>query len=348
MAIGVFYAKSEESELLSPGMFATTYTYWDYSGKSVASAPPLPSTNDASYKAEKDLLIDCYQNGTAIRFVYAKGDGMDSATYSIVDEPNKILLKVELSNSVSAEGNRKRTIYVYNKNTRAIESRFVECIKGFDPLYQYESTIYFIKENGIIDTYCLGTTKREIYFSGPGIPPAGVSVKYGGGVSTYNLDYNNSADCGFLPPEDGAILIKEIFIKIDRSCYKNKVYLKWKNALGGYDQWLFHTTQAEQLKTGELGIFDLPVTYLDAVGTNRRSRGKAGERSLVLGADNLAENEYKTIRALALSPEVLVVDKDNNKIEVNVEPGSFTADTKESRYSITFQINYPGIYTQNN
>jgi hypothetical protein len=351
MALVIFYQKST-IYTTSPVEYSNSIGWYDYDTRVLTPVEPwFTSPADVSFKVSKDLLLDCYQNGSSVRFVYAKGDGVDSPTYYIADEPNKILLKVELVGPInSGLEDMSRKIYLYNKSTRSVESRIIECKTTYflPGLYEYEATVYFLRSVGVIDSYCVGTTRREVYFAGAGIPDPGQTVKYSGGVSTANLDYQNSAECGFTPPEYGAILTKPITIKIDRRCYKNKVYLKWKNLLGGYDQWLFHHTQTDQLKSSELGVFDIPVTYLEDASTNRRSKGKEGEVSLLVGADNLTDNEFQNIRTITLSPEVIIVDKDNNKIEVTIEPGTFSYETKDSRHSISFQINYPRLYTQSN
>lgn len=192
-------------------------------------------------------------------------------------------------------------------------------------------TPFAIGEDVVLSQSCLGTTLRRTYFDG--IDDIEV------------VDTINSSICGYVAPAPDVIVTEVKRIKIDHSCYKNPVFLKWKISTGGWDQWLFHTTQTDNLITQDLGVHTKPVWDFTETNTGSKSLGKSAGNTLMLGADNLTNNQYDAIRHLMLSSQIYKIDTNGVVIAVNVKPGTFARETRNGLNSIEFEIILPELYT---
>lgn len=190
---------------------------------------------------------------------------------------------------------------------------------------------YALSEEFVIQQYCVGTTLRRVYYDGES------------GIVTE--DTPNSAVCGYVPPVPEVEVTEVKTIKLDRLCYNNPVFLKWRNSIGGWDQWLFGGTQTDGLTTDDIGDYQTPIWDLSTAESTSNSLGKNASNSLIVGADNLTDNQLSAIREILYSPKVYKIETNGNKQGVKVKPGTFSKETRNGRHSIEFEIILPDLYT---
>lgn len=139
-------------------------------------------------------------------------------------------------------------------------------------------------------------------------------------------------------------------IKVNHCIPDNPVMLRWLNTLGGWEHWLFGTTQTEGLNTS---FEDYAVSNLNietATSTSEKFISKAID-SLVLGADNLTRNQILGLKTILYSPKVEILKSASVPYiwhTVIVQSGSFNIfETYSNRGEIEFTIELPEIQIQN-
>jgi hypothetical protein len=189
-------------------------------------------------------IVNAYNVGTTMRIAYI--DQFAVTTY--VDTANTIVLwfKTDAGNSL-----------LMNLYTYSLTSRTVSYTQFTNQVARSANFSKPIIE--LVDSYCAGTTLNEVYHNNAG----GVNV-----VVTVN-----SATCGYVVSTPDIVVTETIKVKIDDECKDNPVYLKWRNTLGGWDQWLFHTSQQLNVRTESLGEYKINFTDLETAETDVESRG---------------------------------------------------------------------------
>ena len=91
------------------------------------------------------------------------------------------------------------------------------------------------------------------------------------------------------------------------SC-EQPIYLRWKNLLGGYDYFMFEWSQDSKLNTTNGQQFKQNVSDLTTATEVYQYYKKQGREVLILFAENLNTNEVETIRNIALSPKVEMLE----------------------------------------
>lgn len=205
----------------------------------------------------------------------------------------------------------------------------VQNLHGPSPFCQ----AFELPEDTLLYQTCIGTTRKKWIYKGGAV---------------VEEEFPNSVECGYVPPVDEINVTEVKRIKVDHSCYQNPVYLVWKNTLGGWDQWLFYKTQTNILNTEDIGEYQKPVWDIENANTLTDSLGKNAAKTLILGADNLTDNQKEAIREIMYSPKVYKVYKDGSKQVVRVKSGSWSSETKSLRHSIEFEIILPEIFTIKN
>jgi hypothetical protein len=287
---------------------------------------------------DDDTIVDVYQKSSTEVAIVFYNSSYDDGTQA--DYPRLFL------NEIIVSGNSGDT-----KNTLL----FKRCSVGSPPAFEFgiyshttkDVTIYSypiaqapfcsalsIDTETVIQSYCTGTTLNQVYYDGED----GVTVE----------QTSNSATCGYVTPAPDTTITETKRIKIDHSCYNNPVYLKWRNTLGGWDQWLFSGTQTDNLITEEIGEFQEPVWDIETAEKTSESLGMNAGKTLILGADNLTLNQYNAIREILYSPKVYKIETDETKQVVRVNKGTFNTETKNGLHSIEFEIILPDINTVKN
>lgn len=195
---------------------------------------------------------------------------------------------------------------------------------------------YYLEANVLLTSYCNGVTLVEVRSDGAG------------GITTTTTA--NSLSCGYVERLDPVIFTESKLIELRKGCFKNPVYLTWRNNLGGWDYWLFEWKQTEDISTSDVGEFFKNYNSLSEIKSFGGSIGKDAIPTMTLFTDMLNENRKRAISQILYSPKVYILGKDGIVInEVSVLPGSFRIlDNSEKTHSIEMQIALPEINTLRN
>lgn len=127
-------------------------------------------------------------------------------------------------------------------------------------------------------------------------------------------------------------------VTIDRTCYNNSIYLRWRNYLGGMDHWLFtaekdYTIEIESVKQSEDDVF----IGWDASYEGSRIKydtQRIARESILVRSQNLTLDQLNAIKYIKTSPLVLWNGKN-----VLVDSASFLVYSESDKlYSISFNI----------
>lgn len=195
---------------------------------------------------------------------------------------------------------------------------------------------YTMPQGTLLNSYCDGTVLVEVQSDGLG------DVEY---VYT-----NNSVSCGWVPQLEPVIFTETKTIEYQKGCFRNPVFMVWKNLKGGWDSWLFQNNQIENITTESLGEFFKDYNSLADIRSTSTERGKSAIPSMVLNAEFLTLDQKRGISTILYSNKVYIVGQDGLIIsEVRVTPGTFLIEeTRKKSFNIEFQIELPQINTVRN
>lgn len=140
---------------------------------------------------------------------------------------------------------------------------------------------------------------------------------------------------------------------IGRVC-KSPFYLTWKNTLGGWDYWLFDTIQIHAIRTNRLGDFSPYQSDLSNQNYTKRLLKKDALESVLVGGDDITQQEAIGLSQLFYSPSVLYLKEWNPPtapvwVEVDID------DADKELYNsckvfneISFTVLFPNKYTLSN
>jgi hypothetical protein len=284
-----------------------------------------------------NTIVDVYQDGSVVSIITYNGSNNASAI-PYASYPRLYLNK---STVVGAGGDTQNTLLYVRCNSGdspptyefAVYSNTTKEVKTFIyPLSQAPfCSPLALDESFVIQQSCVGTTLRRIYYDGAD------------GITTE--DTPNSAICGYVAPVPDVVVTEVKRVKIDHTCYDNPVFLRWKNTLGGWDQWLFKGTQTESLTTADTGDFITPGYDLAISEGSTKSLGKTAGERIILGAEGLTNNQKEALKDLLYSPMIYHVQTDGSQKIVRVKPGTFSFEKKNNRHSLEFEIVPPEINT---
>lgn len=151
----------------------------------------------------------------------------------------------------------------------------------------------------------------------------------------------------------GEKVTESIIIEIGETCRANHIYLKWLNPKGGFDYYLFDSSQIVSDSIKEEGTFDNYIEDLARATSRVEVMGKSVQEEIILGAENLTRDKMQGLRHLFSSPKVyrytgLDEDTGFHKWQgVRIKEGSFEVEkTDETRADIEFIMLPPERYTQ--
>jgi len=141
---------------------------------------------------------------------------------------------------------------------------------------------------------------------------------------------------------------------VEKIPYRNGVYLKWLNALGGYSYWLFEDTYAIDRSTkynGEIGSDNANVE--NSIGRTLQI-GKTSQDSIKIVAELLTEDERRIVDGILDSPKIYLFtgkpfsqNSYRNWAEVTLKTGSARLKNfKQPLTNFSFDIELPVRYTQ--
>lgn len=184
-----------------------------------------------------------------------------------------------------------------------------------------------LTDGSVITQWCEGTTLKQVIYTQS---PAGITEE-----ST-----PNSPTCGYVPPPETNIRVTEIkSIDFETCIPKNPVYFVWKNTLGGWDYWLFGTTQSESLQTESLGSFSNDYNRIGDITNPETEIGKEARKRIVYTALQLTDVQKNGLLELMYSNKVYILNQDGSiNRQVKILPGSFQFETKNTLHELTFEI----------
>ncbi|MXN91288.1 hypothetical protein GR160_08605 [Flavobacterium sp. Sd200] len=144
------------------------------------------------------------------------------------------------------------------------------------------------------------------------------------------------------------------FLLLEKVPYKQGVYLKWLNSLGGYSYWLFEDTYSIDRSTKQLGELDRDFYNLDDSFSRTIQIGKESQDTLKIVAELLNEDERRIVEELFDSPKIYLFtgkpfSQSDYRSWIEVSLKTTQARLKNPRQPLTnftLDIELPGRFTQ--
>ena len=115
-------------------------------------------------------------------------------------------------------------------------------------------------------------------------------------------------------------------------------YVRWVNALAGFDYWMFDCRYVKKRKIGSRKTVERYITDLAASSGNKQTIGLEVEEEVTVGASQITEEEFECISALLYSTFVQWYDESRGKW-IDVLPdgdASFLTGSPRTDIEITF------------
>ena len=90
-------------------------------------------------------------------------------------------------------------------------------------------------------------------------------------------------------------------------------YVRWVNALAGWDYWMFDCRYVKKRKIGSRKTVEIYIPDMAASSGNKQTIGLEVEEEVTVGASQITENEYECISALLYSTFVQWYDESRGK-----------------------------------
>lgn len=300
------------------------YHVWDKVSKNVTLITYSSVTD--FYELNPGSIIDVVETGPFVTLI-VKGTtnpidniflGSTSGDYS------NILLSATVTGGILtvvmyARTAREVTTLTFSLQTQTNDSppeEITPCFNDFE-----------LTDGSVITQWCEGTTLKQVIYTQS---PSGVTEE-----ST-----PNSPSCGYVPPPETNIRVTEIkTIDFETCIPRNPVYFVWKNTLGGWDYWLFGTTQSESLQTESLGTFSNDYNRIGDITNPETEIGKEARNRIVYTALQLTDGQKNGLLELMYSNKVYILNQDGSiNRQVKILPGSFQFETKNTLHELTFEI----------
>lgn len=308
---------------------------WNTQTREIETIVLPPSEVNFNFLAR---FVDAYELGNDVLVRYGLEVGPDYLGVELIPNVKLLSFNVVIVPGINDDTSYKKVSY-YNRATKTLEYKLIGLNRS--PVLEHREDSYInnftISNTEIIDSSCLGTTKREVYYNGSEL---------------VNINFENSTECGFIAPPPGLQVFEAKVIKIDHSCHPNPVFLKWRNSLGGWDQFMFDYDQQLELSTKDTGQVKNYLSDISSTSSNVFDLEKVVDNSFVLGSDKLTENEYNgLVPDLLISPSVYIVYPIGNgkrDLRVQVKGGTYSTNKKDKRYALEFEIVLPPLFQVRN
>lgn len=302
------------------------YWYWDKQLKQVLQRSYGSITD--FYELSTGSVIDVVESAGKV-YVVTKGDSITPVVYNLLtstsgDENNKLLSATyasspggTLSVSTYAMVAKETTNFALAMQLFTTDSPAVAITPCFND--------FIIADNIIITAWCDGFILNEI------ITTSGVA----------NLVQTaNSITCGYSAPIDPFRFSEEIEIEYQSCVLINPVAIVWKNAIGGWDYWVFQKNQTQHIDTASLGSFTKEYSKISDVNNPITERGKVATTRMILGAESLTTDQVNGIKSLLTTNKAYILNPDGSvNREVSVLPGTFLImETEALRHDIELEI----------
>lgn len=160
-----------------------------------------------------------------------------------------------------------------------------------------------------------------------------------------DLGYVDEATTESLSAND---LTESLQVNIQNDCVDNPVYLRWFNQLGGYNYWLFSGNNFSKSEIAESEFFEQTIEDIETATGTAEYLSRNNQNSIILGADNLSQNDKQLVTSLIYSRKVEMYNSTlNTWTDVLVKAGSFDVlEARETRSDIQVEIMLPKTYLQ--
>lgn len=128
---------------------------------------------------------------------------------------------------------------------------------------------------------------------------------------------------------------------------ENPCFMRWVNAMGGWDHWMFSGKQEQALEASEQVVFQSRVD--DNVNTAGNYHTIAGKRMdlIKVGSQGVSTADLKVLVHIVVSPLIQMYDSDNSIWVTVLNAGSKpTWDSNEPLHTVEFQFKLPVINVQ--
>ena len=133
-------------------------------------------------------------------------------------------------------------------------------------------------------------------------------------------------------------------VQIGEVC-ANPFYVRWQNALGGIDYWLFQHSQTYGRVVDKGDQFRPYLGDLDTARTARKAISSESQISIQLRADGLTQDQAAGLGGLLESTLVEYWAGGSVWVELEIDSGSWNLyDTKNLTSSLTFTVKLPDRY----
>lgn len=307
----------------------SSYWYWDKQLKGLFIGS-FASVTDF-YELNTGSIIDVVESGGSVDIVL-KGNATIPITYVTLystsgDGFNKLLSAKVVGGTLTVKmysvNAKETTTLVFTMQTATNDSPAIAITPCFNN--------YQIADNIVINSWCDGFTLNEI-ITGSGVANL---------VQTFN-----SVTCGYSAPIGPFRFSEEKTIEYRACVLSNPVYVCWKNYIGGWEYWMFDKTQIESFDTETLGYFIGDYTTIADTTNPKSERGKTGRSRILLGTNNLGDQQKQGLKGLLLSHKVYILNQDNTiNRQIYITPGTFLMRVTDT---IEFEITDVDINTPRN
>lgn len=136
-------------------------------------------------------------------------------------------------------------------------------------------------------------------------------------------------------------------IKVWQDCINTPVQLRWITSEGGELYWVFGFNQTEGLESLAIGIINRNIIDLETATEDRAYTQKTANPQMILGAENLDDDDIQILKTLIYSTSVQMKTESNQWQTILVVPGTFSVlETNHERHRLELTISLPQLNTQ--
>lgn len=136
-------------------------------------------------------------------------------------------------------------------------------------------------------------------------------------------------------------------VKVYKECVPpSPFYVRWLNALGGVDYWMFNRNQEYNPSVSNTDTFDIFTPDIAAAATNRRAYGIKTKNSITVGAEGVSEG-WEVLRGLPFAPIIEWYNEAAQKW-INITVAKYNREIRPELHTHSIEITFdlPNINTQ--
>lgn len=330
---------STSEYIISPYISLPNY-YWVWNKITKTLGLKTISSVTDFYELNEGSIIDVFESGTAPNstvILITKGNSTEIINEIFLPSTSGDYHNVLLAASVTSG---TLTIKMYSTTLNEITTltyAMQTSISGSPPIAITPCFNDYTKAaNVIINSWCDGFTLNQQITNDTG------------GVDLSQIV--NSTSCGYAPPTPPFRVSEYKEIEYFDDCFKNPVFMVWKNTIGGWDQCLFESTQTESIDTISQGSFINDYVRIGDIDNPESEIGKSATPRTVYTRMQLTSQQKIALIQILYTNKIYILNKDGSiNREIKVLPGSFLIrETKDSLHTISFEAQQPRINTLSN